>query len=85
MPSMKKPLVSSSFFSFPKLLLWSLPLGFFLVSTWLKGGLYRDTLRQLVWKTEEIVVAKVCLIQDMLFRRERCRLTSGCCAAYAIP
>jgi len=37
---MGKPLVSSTFFSFPKLLLWSLPLLFILIYTYLAGGLH---------------------------------------------
>ena len=65
MTIMKKPLLSSSFFSFPKLLLWSLPLGLFLVSTWLAGGLNKDKLMLLVWKTEEVVVEKVCLVLEI--------------------
>jgi hypothetical protein len=36
---MPKPLISSTLFSFPKLLLWSLPLVLFIVYTWLSGGL----------------------------------------------
>jgi len=56
---MKKPLIASNFFSFPKLLLWSLPLGFFLVVTWFLGVLDRDTLRLWVWKSEEVVIEKV--------------------------
>ena len=36
---MAKPLVSSTLFSFPKLLLWCLPLLFILIYTYLAGGL----------------------------------------------
>jgi hypothetical protein len=37
---MAKPLISSTLFSFPKLLLWSLPLLFILGYTYLIGGLH---------------------------------------------
>jgi len=37
---MAKPLISSTLFSFPKLLLWSLPLLFILSYTYLIGGLH---------------------------------------------
>lgn len=36
---MAKPLISSTLFSFPKLLLWSLPLLFILIYTYLNAGL----------------------------------------------
>lgn len=36
---MPKPLVSSSFFTFPKFLLWSLPLIFLLIGAWFQGAL----------------------------------------------
>jgi hypothetical protein len=44
---MAKPLISSTFFSFPKLLVWSLPLLFILIYTYLVGDI-RDKLSTLV-------------------------------------
>lgn len=40
---MAKPLLSSTFFSFPKLLLWSLPIGLLVFYTYLEGGLPAST------------------------------------------
>ena len=36
---MTKPVIASSFFTFPRFLLWSLPLFFLLLTAWLRGGL----------------------------------------------
>ena len=44
---MAKPLISSTFFSFPKFLVWSLPLLFILIYTYLVGDI-RDKLSTLV-------------------------------------
>ncbi len=49
---MAKPLLSSTFFSFPKLLLWSLPLVGLLVYTWLAGGLTSITLPSFLSQAE---------------------------------
>ena len=35
---MAKPVVVSTFFTFPKFLLWSLPLGFLALTAWLTGA-----------------------------------------------
>ena len=55
---MKKPLVAASFFTFPKLLLWSLPLGFLLIYTWLFRG-RNVNLSQLILQTEEVIDTEV--------------------------
>jgi hypothetical protein len=36
---MAKPVVASTFLTFPKFLLWGLPLGFLALTAWLSGGL----------------------------------------------
>jgi len=40
---MAKPVVASTFFTFPKFLLWSLPLGFLALTAWLTGGSLSST------------------------------------------
>jgi hypothetical protein len=55
---MKKPLVAASFFTFPKLLLWSLPIGFLLAYTWLFRG-QKLNLSQLILQTEGEIDAEV--------------------------
>lgn len=62
--NMAKPLVASSFFTFPKFLLWSLPLVFLLIGAWLKGGLDGSNLSAIlthVTTVEQQVVGKVSL------------------------
>lgn len=49
---MAKPLLASTFFSFPKLLLWSLPLIAILVYTYLANGLAGSRLLPLVLQIE---------------------------------
>lgn len=51
---MAKPLLSSTFFTFPKFLLWSLPLFFFLVGSWLTGLLDRTTFFSFLLKAETL-------------------------------
>jgi hypothetical protein len=66
---MAKPLVSSNLFSFPKLLLWSLPLLFILIYTYLFSGL--DTkLSTFVWFVlpgEKAVSSTVPMLHDASF------------------
>ena len=59
---MSKPLISASFFSFPRLLLWSLPLGFLLICT----SLFRssdsnlgNTFGRLLQQPEDTIASKV--------------------------
>ncbi len=60
---MKRPLVAASFFSFPRLLLCSLPLGSLLAYTWLFGG--RNVhIGWLISQTEDMIATKVCPYQE---------------------
>lgn len=58
---MPKPLVSSNLFSFPKLLLWSLPLFFIGLYTYLFGGLdiKLNTLKALIYNVETELKTKI--------------------------
>ena len=58
---MAKPLISSTFLSFPKLLLWSLPLLFILIYTYLGGGpgLKFSTLVSFISPVEQAVTSTV--------------------------
>ena len=59
---MSKPLVAANFFSFPRLLLWSLPLGFLAISTWLLRGPdtnLANSFGRLLQQSEEAIVSKV--------------------------
>lgn len=49
---MAKPLLSPTFFSFPKLLLWSLPLIALFVYTWLANGLAGSRLLPFILQVE---------------------------------
>jgi hypothetical protein len=66
---MAKPLVSSTFFSFPKLLLWSLPLLFILVYTYLFTGLDTTlkTLISFVLPAVEEVTSTTPMLHDASF------------------
>jgi len=55
---MKKPLVAASFLTFPKLLLWSFPIGFLLIYTWLFRG-PNVNLSQLILQTEDVIDTEV--------------------------
>lgn len=56
---MAKPLVASSFFTFPKFLLWSLPLFFLLLGTWLQGGLDRSHFSAFLTHVESIIKPEI--------------------------
>lgn len=51
---MAKPLVTSTFFSFPKLLLWSLPLFVFLLGSWLTGYVDKDSILSVLHSVESV-------------------------------
>jgi hypothetical protein len=52
--TMAKPLVTSTFFSFPKLLLWSLPLFVFLLGSWLTGYVDKDSILSVLHSVESV-------------------------------
>ena len=56
---MNKPLIASSFFTFPRLLVWSLPMGFLLAYAWLYGRPSVTEVGQWVAQTEEVIATKV--------------------------
>jgi len=66
---MAKPLISSTLFSFPKLLLWSLPLLFILLYTYLVGDLKGTvgTILSFVKNTEEYVYSMKPIKHDEFF------------------
>jgi hypothetical protein len=66
---MTKPLISSTFFSFPKLLLWSLPLLFILIYTYLFTGLENNlsTLISFVFPAENSVNSTINVLHDSSF------------------
>jgi len=66
---MAKPLVSSNLFSFPKLLLWSLPLLFILIYTYLFAGfdVKIKILVALVLPNEKTVISTVPMLHDTSF------------------
>ena len=66
---MTKPLISSTFFSFPKLLLWSLPLLFILIYTYLFTGLENNlsTLISFVSPAENSVNSTINVLHDSSF------------------
>jgi hypothetical protein len=66
---MAKPLISSTFFSFPKLLLWSLPLLFISVYTYLSGDL-RTKLSEVVsfaLQAEKSITSTIPTLHDSSF------------------
>jgi hypothetical protein len=68
-PKMAKPLISSTFFSSPKLLLWSLPLLFILIYTYLFAGLDTQlkTLVSLVLPAEKAVNYRAPMLHEASF------------------
>ena len=81
---MKKPLIASSFFTFPRFLVWGLPLGLLLTYTWVfqSGGptiklpaIKINPLKDWLSTTEERVVSKVCMIQCLEMMCRLCQFS----------
>jgi len=51
---MAKPVVTSTFLTFPKFLLWSLPLGFLALTAWLGGGLDSTSVSEFVTRLKTV-------------------------------
>lgn len=73
---MAKPVIS--FFTFPKFLLWSLPLFFLLIAAWLKGGLNVNTISAFLTRVESVEQQVASHVSLKFYVNIRQQLQSDC-------